>query len=159
MCCRGAAARPLLQEQQQEGSGATASGRGDADGEEAPQELLPVFRPGRMMLYATAALLLVVLCTFGLTYSYAAGHYFLSTEPPSCRKSAAAVIVSGLRLGKQSDSQRMDGQQLVIWSGKGHREDVMYDDLRAMDLQTGGWHQLYDHTNDAKYNKSDPMAR
>ena len=41
---------------------------------------------------------------------------------------------------------------------QGHRENLMYDDLRALDMQTGGWHRLYDHTNQIG-RKSDPIGR
>lgn len=116
------------------------------------------FRGGRVLLVTTAALLLIAVGTFGLTYSYAARRYFLSTEPPTCRKSAAAVVISGLKLGEGSDSPRLKGQQLLIWSGKGHHLDLMFDDLRALDLRTGGWHRLYDRTNKAG-NNSDPEPR
>ena len=88
------------------------------------------------MLAAVTALFLIVGTTIGLTYSYAAGRYFLSTEPPTCRKSAAAVIITGLKLGQEDDSPHLKGQQLLIWSGKARRCPVpMHSFVMSLQMQ------------------------
>ena len=45
-----------------------------------------------------------------------------------------------------------------MWSGKGHRADLMFQDLFAMDLASRQWWQVYDHT-DGPQDASSPVSR
>ncbi|KAK9804969.1 hypothetical protein WJX73_005509 [Symbiochloris irregularis] len=148
---------PLLPSQQP--AQAEQGSAPEQEGDEAEHPLSHRLTGARLLIVSTAVLLLLVACTFGLTYSYAANRYFLSTAPPTCRKSAAAVISSGLRLGEDEGSPRLKGKQLLVWSGKGHHADLMFDDLRAFDLRTGGWHRLYDRTDNPNNKARDPIGR
>ena len=74
------------------------------------------------------------------------------TPPPQCRKSAVLVVTQSSSLGHvhEDGTPQQPQRQALVWSGKGHKATLLYNDLHAMDLDSDNeeWHQVYDHTGE-----------
>lgn len=49
-------------------------------------------------------------------------------------------------------------RQALVWSGKGHRADLLFQDLYAMDLPSREWYLVYDRNDEARATHG-PTAR
>ena len=50
------------------------------------------------------------------------------------------------------------GRRVVMWSGKGHHADLVYNDLYSFDTRTKLWTQVYSYSPD-KAEEDLPIAR
>ena len=70
------------------------------------------------------------------------------------------VVTQSSSLGHahQDGTPEQSQRQAIVWSGKGHKATLLFNDLHAMDLDSREWQSVYDWTHGAKHTEA-PIGR